>query len=485
MLNHVDVGGNALDSYRGLAPDELLDAVVRTARDLRGARVLHLNATPYGGGVSELLRSIVPLLNDQGLVAHWRIINGDDAFFQVTKALHNSLQGAPRELDDNEKASYLANSRANAADFEAEYDFVFVHDPQPAALLEFAGKGKARWIWRCHIDTSRANPSVWQFLRPFLADYDTSIFTMAEFVPSDLPTPVVEIIPPAIDPRNPKNLLLPSETARQVLEWIGVHTDQPLVTQVSRFDPWKDPLGVIEAYRLAREEVPELQLALVGSMASDDPESWDMYRAIRRELKKDDRVHVFTNLVGVGNVEVNAFQSLSQVVIQKSLREGFGLVVAEALWKGTPVVAGRAGGIPLQMADGTGGLVVDSVTDCARAMVELLHDPARAEELGASGRQRVREHFLIPRLLLDELSLMRRLAAGAGAGRALEWVSHRDPVCGMAVEAARATVTLNGFTLRFCCDQCRTSFLADPARYLPTVAGTPLAAGLQAMQISS
>jgi len=485
MLNHVDVGGNALDSYRGLAPDELLDAVVRAARDLRGARVLHLNATPYGGGVSELLRSIVPLLNDQGLVAHWRIINGDDAFFQVTKALHNALQGASRELDDNEKARYLANSRANAADFEAEYDFVFVHDPQPAALLEFAGKGKARWIWRCHIDTSRANPGVWQFLRPFLADYDTSIFTMAEFVPSDLPTPVVEIIPPAIDPRNPKNLSLPSETARQVLEWIGVHTDQPLVTQVSRFDPWKDPLGVIEAYRLAREEVPELQLALVGSMASDDPESWDMYRAIRGALKKDDRVHVFTNLVGVGNVEVNAFQSLSQVVIQKSLREGFGLVVAEALWKGTPVVAGRAGGIPLQMADGTGGLVVDSITDCARAMVELLQDPARAEELGASGRQRVREHFLIPRMLLDELSLMRRLAAGAGAGRALEWVSHRDPVCGMAVEAARATVTLNGFTLRFCSDQCRTSFLGDPAHYLPTVAGTPLAAGLQAMQAHS
>ena len=238
---------------------------------------------------------------------------------------------------------------------------------------------------------------------------------MAEFVPADLPTPA-EIIPPAIDPRNPKNLGLPHDTARQVLEWIGVRTDKPLVTQVSRFDPWKDPLGVIAACRLAREEVPDLQLALVGSMATDDPEGWDMYRAIRAAIAGDKGIHIFTNLVGVGNVEVNAFQALSKVVIQKSLREGFGLVVAEALWKGTPVVAGRAGGIPLQMADDTGGILVDGVEDCARAMVALLRDPERAHALGASGRERVRRHFLIPRLVLDELSLMRRLATGAGAG---------------------------------------------------------------------
>ena len=340
-------------------------------------------------------------------------------------------------------------------------------------MLGFSGKGNAKWIWRSHIDTSQPNPGVWSFLRPFLAEYDASIFTMAEFVPADLPTPVAEIIPPAIDPLNPKNLVLPESTARQVLEWIGIRTERPLVTQVSRFDPWKDPLGVIEAYRLAREEVPDLQLALVGSMASDDPEGWDMYRAIRSAIAGDKQVHVFTNLVGVGNIEVNAFQALSRMVIQKSLREGFGLVVAEALWKGTPVVAGRAGGIPLQMADGTGGILVDSVQECARAMVSLLQDEPRARSLGASGRERVRQHFLIPRLVLDELSLMRRLATGAPAGRAFEWVSHRDPVCGMGVEVPDQTVTHGGLTLRFCSVRCRETFGREPERYLSGPATKP------------
>jgi trehalose synthase len=466
MLDIVDVGESSLASYRGIAPDDLLDAVADAARALRGARVLHLNATPYGGGVSELLRSVVPLLGDLGLKVDWRIISGDEPFFQVTKAIHNGLQGAPVELSDADKARYLATSRANAAGFDTGYDFIFVHDPQPAALLGFTGKGRARWIWRSHIDTANANPAVWSFLRPFLAEYDACVFTMAEFVPTDLPTPVVDIIPPAIDPRNPKNLELPHDTARQVLEWIGVRTDRPLVTQVSRFDPWKDPLGVIEACRLVREEVPDLQLALVGSMATDDPEGWDMYRAIRRAIAGDKRTHVFTNLVGVGNVEVNAFQALSRVVIQKSLREGFGLVVAEALWKGTPVVAGRAGGIPLQMADDTGGILVDGVDDCARAILALLRDPERAQALGASGRERVRRHFLIPRLVLDELSLMRRLAASATARHALGAITQRDPVCGMALQNAEETLPLDGITLKFCSQQCRDKFTAAPDRYL-------------------
>ena len=225
-MDIVDVGESSLEAYRGAAPDELLDAVTRAARALRGARVLHLNATPYGGGVSELLRSVVPLLNDQGLVADWRIISGNEPFFQVTKTIHNGLQGADVHLSEADKARYLDTTRANAADFDADYDFIFIHDPQPAALLEFTGKGRARWLWRSHIDTSKPNPDVWTFLRPFLAEYDGSIFTMAEFVPTDMPTPVVDIIPPAIDPQNPKNLALPEATARQVLEWIGVRTDR-------------------------------------------------------------------------------------------------------------------------------------------------------------------------------------------------------------------------------------------------------------------
>jgi len=476
MLDVVDIGESSLEAYRGAAPDELLDAVARAARALRGARVLHLNATPYGGGVSELLRSVVPLLKDQGIDAEWRIISGSEAFFQVTKAIHNALQGADIHLSEEDKARYLDTARDNAGHFDGSYDFIFIHDPQPAALMAFTGKGRARWLWRSHIDTSNPNPEAWSFLRPFLAEYDASIFTMAEFVPPDMPTPVVDIIPPAIDPRNPKNLTLPEATARQVLEWIGVRTELPLVTQVSRFDVWKDPLGVIDAYRLARQEIPDLQLALVGAMATDDPEGWDMYRAIRSALAKEKHAHVFTNLVGVGNIEVNAFQALSNVVIQKSIREGFGLVVSEALWKGTPVVAGRTGGIPLQMADGTGGVLVENVEECARAIVALVRDPARARALGASGRERVRRHFLIPRLVLDELSLMRRMAAGAPMGRAFEWVSHRDPVCGMAVELSDETLILkDGLTLQFCSAQCRAAFAGAPERYLHAPGATPTA----------
>jgi trehalose synthase len=469
VLELVDVGQRSLESYRGIVRDALLDELRATSRDLRGARILNLNATPYGGGVSELLRSTVPLLDDLGVVAHWRLIRGDDAFFDVTKAIHNAMQGAARTLSDREKATYLANARVNSAAFSEEYDFVFVHDPQPAAILSMHGKGSARWVWRCHIDTSAPNGPVWDFLRPFLSDFDAAIFTMAQFVPPDLPIEHREIIPPAIDPRSPKNMPLADETARQVLEWLGIRVDRPLIAQVSRFDPWKDPMGVIAAYRLAREQIADLQLVLAGSMAMDDPEGWALYRKIREETKDDRLVHVLTNLVGVGNIEINALQKLSSVVVQKSLREGFGLVVSESLWKGTPVVAGRAGGIPLQMADGVGGVLVDSVEECARALVSMLRDSPRARALGASGRERVRDHFLIPRLVLSELSLMHQLQLARPAVRAVDW-SHRDPVCGMALaETPTISMTIGGVTYGFCSDRCRSLFTDSPDRYITSM----------------
>ncbi len=247
------------------------------------------------------------------------------------------------------------------------------------------GKGDSRWIWRCHIDTSQPNPAVWAFIRRYLEPFDAAVFTMEQFVPPDFPVERVDIIPPAIDPLSPKNMPLDDDMARALLEWIGVEPDRPLVSQVSRFDPWKDPLGVIEAFRLARHDVPNLQLALVGSMALDDPEGWEVYRQVRAESLHDPAIHIFTNLTGVGNIEVNAFQRLSQVAIQKSIREGFGLVVSEALWKGTPVVAGNAGGIPLQMADGVGGRLVDTVEECAAALVALLAESRRREGAGTQG----------------------------------------------------------------------------------------------------
>lgn len=259
-------------------------------------------------------------------------------------------------------------------------------------------------------------------------------------------------------------------TARGVLEWIGVELDRPLVTQVSRFDPWKDPLGVIAAYRLVREDVPGLQLTLVGSMALDDPEGWDAYRQVRDASRSDPNIHVFTNLTGVGNIEVNAFQRLSHVVIQKSIREGFGLVVSESLWKGTPVVAGNTGGIPLQMADGAGGVLVDGVEPCARAVADLLKHPDRARELAQAVRDRVRAHFLLPRLLLNELELMQELAAG----RVVIPAQHRDPVCGMSVspEKPAPAADFAGTTYRFCSDGCREQFQRSPEHYLSGRSGS-------------
>ena len=407
-----------MDGYEGVVPAPILEELRAHAEALAGARVLHVNATAYGGGVSELLRSSVPLLRDLGLVVEWKVIGGNKEFYGATKALHNALQGSPRSLSESEREAYRECVRENATTLDGGHDFVVIHDPQPAGLLDAHGSGGARWVWRCHIDTSEPNPDAWRFLAPYLEGYDAAVFTMAEFVPPDLPIARVETIAPAIDPLSPKNIDLDPATAHHILDWIGVDLPGRLVTQVSRFDAWKDPLGVIEAYRLVREEVGGLQLALVGSMALDDPEGWDVYREVSEAANHDPLIHVYTNLTGVGNVEVNAFQRLSEVVVQKSIREGFGLVVSESLWKGTPVVAGRAGGIPMQMPEGTGGLLVDGIEECAAAMLALLNDRELARELGKGGHRHVRDHFLLPRLLMEELRLLRALDSSQTPSRA-------------------------------------------------------------------
>ena len=405
MLESVDVGRQSVDSYAGTAGSEVVERLRVLAEPLRGMRVLHLNATPYGGGVAEILRSEVPLLRDLGLAADWKIITGDKDFFSVTKTMHNALQGSPRSLTEHEKEIYLTYSTRNARLLEEEYDLIIVHDPQPLAIPQFHGRGTTRWVWRCHIDTSEPHPGLWDFLRPYLDDYDAAVFTMEEFVPPDFPVGRVETIPPAVDPESPKNIELDRGTADRILGWLGVDTTHPLVTQISRFDPWKDQAGVIAAYRLAKVEVPDLRLALVGSMALDDPEGWEIYREIKETARGDPDIDIFTNLTGVSNVEVNAFQRLSDVCVQKSIREGFGLVVSETLWKGTPMVAGRAGGIPLQMEDGAGGFLVDSMEECAEKILRLLRDPDEGAELGARGAELVRKNFLLTRLIADELAL--------------------------------------------------------------------------------
>ena len=474
MLDPVDVGTQSVDRYERDAGADAIATLRELAAPLRGARVLHISATPYGGGVAEILRSEIPLLRDLGLVADCHLISGNDSFFAVTKTIHDSLQGAPGGLTPADEQGYLSQSTHNARILDESYDLIVVHDPQPLALLELHGRGDSRWIWRCHIDSSDPNPDVWRFLRPFLAGYDAAVFTLGGFVPPAFPVERVEIIPPAIDPESPKNLELGTALATRVLEWIGVDTRRPLVTQVSRFDRWKDPLGVIAAYRMAHEDVPGLQLALVGSMALDDPGGWEIYQGIQASVRDDPEIHVFTNLTGVGNVEVNAFQRLAQVVIQKSIREGFGLVVSESLWKGTPVVAGRAGGIPLQLQDGAGGYLVDSVGECATRVVELLSDTRKRHDLGERGRALVRDRFLLTRLIADELRLYTsvlgsqpRAAFGMLVGLAGE---HRDPVCGIRVDHANVGhLEYDGRDHYFCSRTCEDEFAADPERFLRAV----------------
>lgn len=467
MLQTVDVGERLLASYEGIVSHEILTHLRDLSRDLQGVRILHINATPYGGGVSELLRSLVPLVNDLGMVADWKIIRGDTAFFDVTKKLHNGLQGGDLELTAEDKHRYELVSRENAMALTEEYDVVFVHDPQPAAILPLRGNGHSKWVWRCHIDTGQPNPAIWDYVRGFLPAYDAAIFTMPEFVPPDFPFERVQIIPPAIDPLSPKNMEIADTSSRQILDWIGVRLHRPLITQVSRFDSWKDPLGVIEAYKLAREEVPDLQLALVGSMALDDPEGWKIYNQVHSASEQEPMIHVFTNLTGVGNIEVNAFQRHSEVIVQKSIREGFGLVVSESLWKGTPVVAGRAGGIPLQMSDDSGGLLVDGIEECASAIVELMNNSDRARELGRRGQERVREHFLLPRLLVNELTLVRDLLAD-GRVRPTFSPATQDPVCGIAIPPGEDHLhaTYKDTEYVFCSEVCRQRFLLSPEHFL-------------------
>ena len=408
MLHRVDVGIEPLGPYRAIAGDEICDRLERLADRLKGARIMHINATPYGGGVSELLRSEIPLLRGLGLDAEWQVIAGDGGFFEVTKGIHNGLQGGDYALTPAAREIYLTTNAHNAEAIEGHYDFIIVHDPQPAAIRHLLGRADAQWVWRCHIDTSQPNPSVEEFVLPLIGLYDALIFTMERFVMPGIDNGRVHIIQPAIDPLSPKNLELPPGLCRRILAWSGIDPDRPLLTQVSRFDPWKDPIGVLRIYREVRSEVPGLQLAMVGSMALDDPEGWDIYAQIRDFAQADPDITVATNLTGVSNIEVNAFQRLSNVVVQKSIREGFGLVVSETLWKGTPIVAGRTGGIPTQIPPEGDQFLVDPTDDRAFAeqVLQLLRDPEIGRAYGAAGREHVRSRFLLPRMVADELQVL-------------------------------------------------------------------------------
>ena len=423
MLQLVDVGHKSLAEYASLASRGVMDEIRTLAEPLQGKRVVHISATAFGGGVAEINYALVPLMKDVGLDVEWRIIHGEDEFFAVTKTIHNALQGDPQGLTPEQQETFHRYNALNAEEFEDDYDYVIVHDPQPAEMGNHFPDSSAHWIWRCHIDLSTPNPDVLAFLAPALERYDAAIFHMKQYVPKDVALRQAIIWPPAIDPLTPKNLALSKEDAEYVVDQFGIHLERPLLTQISRFDPWKDPLGVIDAYRLVRETHPDVQLALVGSMAHDDPEGWDFYNRTVAHAAGDPDIFILSNLNNIGSVEVNAFQVHSKAVIQKSIREGFGLTVTEGLWKGRPTVAGRVGGIVAQIRDGETGWLVDSVEECADACREILDDSEQAAARGRRGKEDVRQRFLMPRLLRDWLALFNRLDGNDTGETALETVA--------------------------------------------------------------
>ncbi|MGN6558335.1 MAG: glycosyltransferase [Solirubrobacterales bacterium] len=408
MLQEVALGNKTLTDYTHIVGKELTEQIRQLAEPLKGKRVLHVSATAFGGGVSEILYTLVPLMRDVGIDAHWHVIFGKEEFFNATKLLHNSLQGAEETLSDEQWECFDEINQMNAEGLQGEWDVVIVHDPQPIGLRRGALEKGKRWIWRCHIDLSTPNPAPIERLLPMIEEYDASVWHMEQYVPNDMGRhrDAVNIIPPAIDPLSPKNMAFSPEDAAFVCRQFGIDVDRPLMTQVSRFDPWKDPIGVIDAYRQVTEQVPDAQLAMVGSMATDDPEGMEYFQKTFEYAGGDEDIKILSNLNNVGAIEVNAFQSQSDICLQKSIREGFGLTVTEALWKGRPTVAGNVGGIPLQTEDAVSGFLVDSPQQCAERCIEILRDPGLGKQLGREGKEHARRHFLTPRLLRDWLGLI-------------------------------------------------------------------------------
>jgi trehalose synthase len=408
MLQPVAVAHKHISDYQSIVGRALVEEIRGRAEALAGKRVLHLSATAFGGGVAEILYTLVPLMVDVGLDCEWHVIYGREEFFNATKVMHNALQGNPQDLTDEQWQTWQHYNEINARELTGGWDVCIVHDPQPAAIASLVEEKARNWVWRCHIDLSTPNPGTLDRLLPWVNHYPASVYHMPTYVPAGIDGRA-HIVPPAIDPLAPKNMAFSPEDAVYICDQFGIDVDRPLLCQVSRFDPWKDPLGVIDAYRIVKEQMPEVQLALVGSMATDDPEGWDFFNATVAHADGDPDIHILNNLNNVGAIEVNAFQSHCDVVIQKSKREGFGLTVTEAIWKARPFIGGDVGGIPLQVADGESGFLVSTVEECAQRALEILSDPGLGKRLGRAGKESARQRFLTPRLLRDWLELFEGL----------------------------------------------------------------------------
>jgi len=398
-----------LEDYRGIVSDEIITDLHRRTSLLHDKHVVHMNSTAQGGGVAEMLYALVPLMNDVGVDAGWRVLVGSDDFFGVTKKFHNGLQGDRVNLTENKKRLYVqANESFSQYNHISRHDAVIIHDPQPLPIIRFYKK-RQPWIWRCHIDLTSPDPELWEFLKGYIMRYDLMIVSHEQYLRPDL---TVEqcVINPAIDPLSQKNIRLPERTVMKYIKRHGVPLDKPLITQVSRFDKWKDPEGVVEVFKRVRERV-DCRLVLAGNMATDDPEGLAIYERVRKRAGRLIESGDVIFLLGASDTAINALQRVSSVVLQKSLREGFGLTVSEAMWKGTPVVAGAVGGIPLQVIDGETGFLVDpaDLDQTADRVATLLEDPVLAGAIAERGVEHVREHFLVTRLLGHYLELLAEL----------------------------------------------------------------------------
>ena len=393
-----------LEDYRQFVDKNYIERVRKLARPLKHTHLLHINSTFYGGGVAEILNSMVMLLNDAGIKAGWRILKGSEDFFNVTKQIHNALQGGEKILLSNEEKSlYVNTSQVNSLFTHLDnHDLIFVHDPQPLPLIKYYDK-KCPWIWRCHIDASHPDAKVWAYLRKFLVNYDAAVFSSDAFR-QKLPIPQ-HIIAPAIDPLSIKNADLTDKEVSKQLAKFNIPQDKPIIAQVSRFDRWKDPWGVIDAFGIVRKKV-DCRLVLLGSMATDDPEGGEIYKGILEKAAGNEDIIVISY---TSDILVNALQRASSVIIQNSTKEGFGLTVSEALWKGTPVVTRRVGGIPLQVRHGYNGYFATDLHDFAGKIVKLLKDKKLAKRLGKNGKNHVQKNFLITRLLEDHIKLYRKV----------------------------------------------------------------------------
>lgn len=409
LLRRVETSPRRFEAYRPYATDEQYDRIHQRARQLRGARIVEVNSTPSGGGVATLLVAVIPVLQGLGLDARWYSMGPLRRFFQVTRKLHDLLQGAPGALTTEETACYCQTNEQLATEIEAlAPEVLLIHDPQPAAVPVYLRRRPPALIWRGHIDLSQPNPRALAFIEPILHRYDRLALEVADDRLLGIPLDRQRFIPDAIDPLTPKNQLITREAARRIMARVGVPRDVPVVTQVARFDPWKNPIGVVRAYRIARQSIPNLQLAMLGTFsAQDDPTAELVYQEVKRFVGDDPDVHLYTDPRQIGDLEVNAFQTGSEAILQLSRREGFGIAATEAMWKGNVVIGGDVPGLRAQITDGVTGFLVDpdDVDGCAGRIVQLVRDRRLARTIGQQAHEHVRAHFLLPRLIDDWLGL--------------------------------------------------------------------------------